>query len=87
VKQRVEELGPQTKDELIDVVTTAWESIELSLVNHLMESMPTRLNEVVLNQGAHRSYGTIQWKECMNDRFQTMDQWDQLFDRDSIHFD
>jgi hypothetical protein len=52
----MEELGPQTKDEFIDVVMTACESLEFSLVNHLMESMPTRLNEVVMNQEARTSY-------------------------------
>jgi hypothetical protein len=56
VKRRVGELEPQTKNELINVVMTAWELIELSLVNHLMEPMPTRLDEVVMNQGAHTSY-------------------------------
>jgi hypothetical protein len=33
----------------------------------------------------HTSYETIQWKECMDNGFQN--QWDQLFDWDSIHFD
>jgi transposase len=29
LKRRVEELGPRTKDELIEVIVTAWESIDV----------------------------------------------------------
>jgi hypothetical protein len=32
-------VGSETKEELIDVITTAWEGIEMSPVNKLIDSM------------------------------------------------
>jgi hypothetical protein len=49
------ELGPQTKDELIDIIMTARELIEVSLVNKFMGSMSRRyctaLAEVIGRSG------------------------------------
>jgi hypothetical protein len=33
-------LGPETKEELMDVIITVWEGIEMSLVNKLVASIP-----------------------------------------------
>jgi hypothetical protein len=49
-KRQVEELGPETKEGLIDVIITAWENIEMSLVNNLVDSMLERLEEVMRNE-------------------------------------
>jgi hypothetical protein len=33
-------IGPETKEELIGIIITAWEGIEISLANKLVDSMP-----------------------------------------------
>jgi hypothetical protein len=49
LKRCAEELGRQTKEELIEVIIAVWESVEMSLVNKHVDSIASRLNEVVLN--------------------------------------
>jgi hypothetical protein len=39
-KRHVEELSPETKEELIDVIITVWTGIEMFLVNKLIDSIP-----------------------------------------------
>jgi hypothetical protein len=52
----VNELGPDTKEELIDVIITAWEGIKMSLMNKLVDSTPERLEEVMKNEGDQISH-------------------------------
>jgi hypothetical protein len=40
LKRGVEELGPESKEELINLIIAEWEGIEISLVNKLIDSMP-----------------------------------------------
>jgi hypothetical protein len=49
LKRCVEELEPETKEKLIDVIITAREGITMSLANKLVSSMPERLEEVMRN--------------------------------------
>jgi hypothetical protein len=55
VKRCIEELGPETKEELIDVIITAWESIEMSLVNKLVDLIPKRFEQAMKNERGHIS--------------------------------
>jgi hypothetical protein len=41
-KRRVKELGPENQEELINMITTASEGLEISLANKLVDSMPER---------------------------------------------
>jgi hypothetical protein len=56
MKRRVEELRSDTKEELINVIITAWEGIEMSSVNTFVDSMPEQLEEVITNEGSHISF-------------------------------
>jgi hypothetical protein len=56
LKRSVKELGSQAKEELIYVIITAWEGIEMTLANKLVDSMPERFEEVMRNKGGHISY-------------------------------
>jgi hypothetical protein len=56
LKSRVEELGSETKKKMIDMIITAWESIQMSLMNKPADSMPERLGKVMRNEGGHDSY-------------------------------
>jgi hypothetical protein len=52
-----------------------------------MDSMQTRLNEVIANQGAQTSYEMISRESGWTIDLNTIDELDQLFDWDSIPFD
>jgi hypothetical protein len=47
----VEQLMPQTKKDLIAVINTASESVEMLLMNKLIDSIPNQLHEMIANQG------------------------------------
>jgi hypothetical protein len=54
-EKRVEELGPEAKKKLIDVMIVTWEGIKMSLANMFIDSMPEQLGEVMRNKGSHIS--------------------------------
>jgi uncharacterized protein (DUF39 family) len=56
LKRRVEELGSETKKKMIDMIITASEGIEMSLMNKHADSMPERLGKVMRNEGGVDSY-------------------------------
>lgn len=56
MKQRVFELQPKTKEDLIASIIAVWESITQELISNLINSMPERLKEVVKNNGDHINY-------------------------------
>jgi hypothetical protein len=45
-KGSVDELEPETKEKLTEMIARAWEGIEISLVNSHADSMRERLEEV-----------------------------------------
>jgi hypothetical protein len=55
-KRCVMELGPGTKEELTELVITAWEGIKMFVVNKLVDSMPERLEEMTRNEADPISY-------------------------------
>jgi hypothetical protein len=52
LKTRAEEFGPETNEELIDMMTTTWECVKMSLVSKFVDSMPKRLEGVMRNEGS-----------------------------------
>jgi hypothetical protein len=56
LKRRVKQLGPETNEELVTVIVTAREGIEVPLANKLTDLMPERHEEVMRNEGGHISY-------------------------------
>jgi hypothetical protein len=65
------------------IILMVWESIEASFVNKLVDSMSRRLNEW-LSISAPKGQ-TKKWMLTIDCK--TMEQWDQLLDRNSICFD
>jgi hypothetical protein len=49
-------IGPETNEELINVIIMAGEDIKMPLVNKLVDSMPEQSEEVMTNEGGHISY-------------------------------
>jgi hypothetical protein len=47
----VEELQPKTKEDLIGLVFEVWETLEVTLINALIESMSKRIAPVIEKGG------------------------------------
>ena len=56
MKKDVEDYQPKTKDDLIETIFRTWESITQETINNLINSMTTRLREVVTENGRQTSY-------------------------------
>jgi hypothetical protein len=56
IKRRVEDANPETIPELIEIACNTWEEIEPCTVDHLIDSMSTRLQLCVDNGGGQTKY-------------------------------
>jgi hypothetical protein len=56
MKRRVEAFRPESIEQLISVVFEVWEALEQSLIDSLLDSMPSRLQAVVDANGGHIPY-------------------------------
>ena len=56
LKRRVEDLMPQTLDDLILLIENTWESLSQSEIHNLISSMNTRLRKVIQNNGFSCGY-------------------------------
>lgn len=56
LKRKVEELRPQTKDDLINIIFDAWRNIDARILNNLIDSMKNRLQLVIQKNGEPNGY-------------------------------
>ncbi|KAH0785104.1 Transposable element Tcb1 transposase [Histomonas meleagridis] len=56
MKERVQELEPDTIENLIEIVFQVWETIEEKTIKNLIDSMPDRLARVIALNGAPNGY-------------------------------
>lgn len=51
LKDKVYELNPKTENELIIIIFETWEKLDVHLIRRLIDSMPSRLQDVINNNG------------------------------------
>jgi hypothetical protein len=56
MKRRVKKLQPKTKEDFIGVVFEVWETLEMTLINALIESMSRRIALVIEKGGEGMPY-------------------------------
>lgn len=56
MKNKVYELNPQTEEQLIEIIFDVWENLDISLIHKLIDSMPSRLQKVIDNNGFPTKY-------------------------------
>lgn len=56
LKNRVYEINPKTENELIETIFDTWENLDVSLIYRLIDSMPSRLQAVIDNNGFPTKY-------------------------------
>lgn len=56
VKNKIARIQINTKAELIKCIETEWNNIDDATINNLIDSMPTRVNELIKNEGNATKY-------------------------------
>ena len=56
LKRRVEELNPKTEEQLIECIFDVWDNIDIALIHKLIDSVPSRLQAVIENEGFPTKY-------------------------------
>ena len=51
MKAKVSEIGPTTIEDLISVIFDVWNSISMTTISNLIDSMPRRLKKVLKSEG------------------------------------
>lgn len=56
LKAKVEEINPQTEDELIELLFDIWVNMDKKIIDHLIDSVPSRLQSVINSNGFPTKY-------------------------------
>ena len=56
LKMKIDELNPQSEDKLCDILFNIWDNLDVSLIHRLIDSVPSRLHEVIKSQGYPTKY-------------------------------
>lgn len=56
IKRRVEELQPQSVDDLIKITFETWENVSIQDIQTLISSVPNRLSACINANGMHSGY-------------------------------
>lgn len=56
LKRDVDVLNPQNEDQLIDLLFNSWETLDVSLIHNLIDSVPSRLQAVIDSSGYPTKY-------------------------------
>jgi hypothetical protein len=56
LKPKVEDIRPQTKEQLTEVIPATWNQLDMGVISDLIEYVPERVVAVVEKQGGRIAY-------------------------------